>query len=208
MNNLQDYDLLDFPDEELIRLMIRRLKRKKKLTSSALQTLLVPTITRLDMEDVYLTTKTLRFLWNNCPHLKAISLKNCGYLITDNILTHFCKNLPFLERLNLSGCDHLTTNCLAIISKRLHNLNYLNISYGPRLSTKAILNFLLATNNLKELNIYYTKTTQEEYVSIKEAANLKGVEISIRAPKSLGSDAVTDEQVATAVDLFGCDSDS
>ena len=92
--------------------MIRRLKRQKKLNSVALTTLLVPTLTRLDLQDVYLTNKTLRILWSNCPNLEAISLKDCGYIITDSTLAKLTKVRHSLSQINYSHYhDQFVTMC-------------------------------------------------------------------------------------------------
>jgi len=200
MNNLKDYDLEDFPDEEMIRLMIRRLKRKKKLTSSALQTLLVPTITRLDLEDVYLTNKILRTLYTNCPHLTAVSFKDCGYIITDSVLANLTKNLPHLQRLNLCGCDHLTPNCLAILSKRLTDLRFVNIAHGPTLTVSAVQTFLTAATRLEFLDVYNLNTDPQEYKTLTALALDRGIQLSIRTPKSL-----TLETSMEDLDINKCD---
>ncbi|XP_005091554.1 uncharacterized protein LOC101851012 isoform X2 [Aplysia californica] len=183
LKHLDDYDLEDFPDETIIRLMIRRLKRQKKLNSAALTALLVPTLTRLDMEDVYLTNKTLRTLWTQCPNLVAISFRNCGYIITDSVLAQLAKNLPNLQRLNLSGCDHLSSNCLSMLSKRLPHLHFLNISTGPRLTYEAVLSFIKSAKEMTFLDVYYLRTTPEENRTLVELAKEKGVELILRGPK-------------------------
>ena len=72
---------------------------------------------------------------------------------------------------------------------------------------QAILKFVSEANSIKDLNVYYTKTTQEEFLSIKEAAKLKSVDILLKAPKQKSNDAEADEQIAKAVDLFGLDTD-
>lgn len=67
--------------------MILQLKRKKKLNTKNLKTLLVPVLEHLDLSsDVYITQGILKAMWTNCPNLRVLNLKNCGYIITDNIL--------------------------------------------------------------------------------------------------------------------------
>lgn len=67
--------------------MIFQLKRKKKLNTKNLKTLLVPVLEHLDLSsDVYVTQGILKAMWTNCPNLRVLNLKNCGYIITDNIL--------------------------------------------------------------------------------------------------------------------------
>lgn len=71
--------------------MIHRLKRQKKLSLKSLQALLVATLTRLDLEGIFLTNNILRTVWTQCPDLVAVSLKNCGYIVTDTVLVQFIK---------------------------------------------------------------------------------------------------------------------
>ncbi|CAL1536162.1 unnamed protein product [Lymnaea stagnalis] len=163
--------------------MIRCLKQQKRLTSKSLQTLLVPTVTQLDMEDVYLTKKILSTIWTQCPNLVAISLKGCGYLITDNVLNQFVQNLPKLERLNLCSCTHLTSKCLSILSKWLVHLQVLHITSVPSLTFSSVQNFLQSASELKFVDVFYLKTTSEQYTALMETAKRKEIKIILRDPK-------------------------
>ena len=98
-------DLVKYSYNLHFRIMIQRLKREKKLTNKALRVLLAPTVTRLDLEGVYLTNNTLRMVWTQCPHLQAVSLKDCGYIITDNVLANF-------TRVSKSGCMYENIKCI------------------------------------------------------------------------------------------------
>ncbi|RUS79287.1 hypothetical protein EGW08_012942 [Elysia chlorotica] len=183
LDNLDDYDLQDFPDENTLRMMIRRLKQEKKLTSKALRVLLAPTVTRLDLEGVYLTNNTLRLVWTQCPHLQAVSLKDCGYIITDSTLANFTKNLPGLQRLNLCQCSHLTNKSLATLAKNLPKLHTLHMTRVPALTPKGVVDFLQKSLSIKNLDVYYLRTTPEEYKCLVETAKSKGVTLVLRGPR-------------------------
>ncbi|GFS22052.1 F-box protein SKP2B-like [Elysia marginata] len=182
LDYLDDFDLQDFPDEHILRLMLRRLKREKKLTTKALRVLLVPTITCLDLEGVYLTNSSVRLVWTQCPHLRAVSLKDCGYIITDNILAQFTKNLPCLERLNLCLCSHLTNKSLASLAKNLPRLHTLHMTRVPSLTAKGVLDFLQKSLAIKFLDVYYLQTTSEEYKSLVTLAQTREVTLVLREP--------------------------
>ena len=67
--------------------MIFQLKRKKKLNSKNFKTLLVPALEHLDVsQDVCLTQSMLNTMWSNCPNLRVLILKDCGYIVTDNVV--------------------------------------------------------------------------------------------------------------------------
>ncbi|XP_059175945.1 uncharacterized protein LOC131955735 [Physella acuta] len=195
ISNLDYYDLQDFPDENIIRDMIRRLKRQKKLSNKALMTLLVPTVTRLDLEGVYLTKNTLRMIWTQCPNLVAVSLKDCGYIITDSVLNQFTTNLPKLERLNLCSCNHLTAKCLSILNKTLKHLKVLHIATVPSLTYKAVLDFILAGTELNFLDVYFLKTTETEYKTLTKLAQDRGLNLILREPKGHNSEKDDLEEV-------------
>lgn len=71
--------------------MIHKLKRDGKLTTGAMQTLLCPALSRLDLESVYVTTATMKAIMKQCPNLKELSLKSCGYIVTDHLLQQLFK---------------------------------------------------------------------------------------------------------------------
>ena len=66
--------------------MFSYLKRKKKLNSSNLRQLLVPVIEHLDFDSVYITDGILKTVCNNCPNLRVLILKDCGYVVTDSVV--------------------------------------------------------------------------------------------------------------------------
>ena len=66
--------------------MINYLKRKKKLNSTNFRQLLVPVIEHLDLENVYVTDGILKTMCNNCPNLRVLILKDCGYVVTDSMV--------------------------------------------------------------------------------------------------------------------------
>ena len=51
-----------------------------------LRQLLVPVLEHLDLDSVYLTQSVLKTMWTNCPNLRVLSLKDCGYIVTDSII--------------------------------------------------------------------------------------------------------------------------
>ena len=71
--------------------MIRRLKLQKKLNRANLFALLVPTLEHVDLEGMYLTEAILKRVWMQCPHLRTLGLKDCGYLMTDNLMERLLK---------------------------------------------------------------------------------------------------------------------
>lgn len=71
--------------------MLRRLARTKKLNNKKLRVLLVPAVEHLDLENVFLTPNILKIIYHQCQQLKSLSLRNCSYIITDNVLTQLCK---------------------------------------------------------------------------------------------------------------------
>ena len=66
--------------------MFAHLKRKKKLNSTNLRQLLVPAIEHLDFDSVYITDGILKTVCNNCPNLRVLILKDCGYVVTDSVV--------------------------------------------------------------------------------------------------------------------------
>jgi hypothetical protein len=40
---------------------------------------------------VYVTEGTIKVIWRSCPNLKVISLKDCGYVLTDNLMEQLLK---------------------------------------------------------------------------------------------------------------------
>ena len=66
--------------------MFNYLKRKKKLNTTNLRQLLVPAIEHLDFDNVFLTERILKTMCNNCPNLRILILKDCGYVVTDSIV--------------------------------------------------------------------------------------------------------------------------
>ncbi|KAH9525420.1 hypothetical protein Btru_001398 [Bulinus truncatus] len=183
LSHLDDFDLEEFPDEHIIRDMIHRLKRQKKLTSKALQALLVPTLTKLDLEGIFLTNKILCAVWTQCPNVVAVSLKGCGYIITDTVLNKFTQNLPKLQRLNLCSCTHLTSKCLSVLSKNLPHLKVLHIGNVPHLTFSAAYDFMKSAKELAFLDIYYLKTSSDEFAFLTEFAKQRGKELILKEPR-------------------------
>lgn len=71
--------------------MIQKMKRQSKLNNAALRQLLVPVLEHLDLSGVYITDSTLKLVWRNCSNLRVLSLKDCGYIMTDSIMEQLAK---------------------------------------------------------------------------------------------------------------------
>lgn len=71
--------------------MIQKMKRQSKLNNAAFRQLLVPALQHLDLSGVYITDSTLKLVWKNCPNLRVLSLKDCGYIVTDSIMEQLVK---------------------------------------------------------------------------------------------------------------------
>lgn len=71
--------------------MIQKMKRQSKLNNAALRQLLVPALEHLDLSGVYITDSTLKLVWRNCSNLRVLSLKDCGYIMTDSIIEQLVK---------------------------------------------------------------------------------------------------------------------
>ena len=68
-----------------------RLKFEKKLTNATMPSVLGRVMDTVNFPGIYITQKTLNLVYERLPHLQALSLKDCGYLITDNVLSKLVK---------------------------------------------------------------------------------------------------------------------
>ena len=68
-----------------------RLKFEKRLTNSAMPSVIGRAMDSIDFNGVYITEKTLKLVYERCPNLQSMSLKACGYLITDIVLQRLLK---------------------------------------------------------------------------------------------------------------------
>lgn len=199
-DNLELYDLEDFPDEYLINNMIHRLKKKKKLNSSSFRQLLVPTLQHLNLDNVYLTESTLRSVWKSCPHLRHLSLKDCGYLMTDNLMEQLVKKLPHLECLNLCACKHLTDRSMKALSRSSQNLKELNLSWIKTISESAIINLVRNCPKLEHLDIYDHKVSPEGRETLTSLAIDRNLTIVL---KGLTDAKVAPENPCAKLPFFG-----
>ena len=71
--------------------MIHRLKREKNLSNTTLRQFLVPALQHLDLDGVYITEGTLKVIGTKCSNLTVLSLKDCGYVVTDTALDRLIK---------------------------------------------------------------------------------------------------------------------
>ncbi|XP_048770038.2 uncharacterized protein LOC125676182 [Ostrea edulis] len=187
-NNLNDYDLEDFPDEHLISKMIQKMKKQNKLNNTAMRQLLVPVLEHLDFSGIYITDSTLKILWRNCPNIRVLSLKDCGYLITDNLMEQLVKKLLHLESLNLCACKHLTDRSASALSKHAKNLRELNLSWISTISEAAIINLMTKCPKLVFLDIYDHKISAESRSVMTDIARQRKMKIVLKG--------LTDQEIA------------
>ncbi|XP_072043347.1 uncharacterized protein [Amphiura filiformis] len=179
-NHIADYSLEDCPDEYLIGAIIHKLKRQKRLTNTALQGLLGPTIETLDLGWAYVTEGSLKIIMRQCPHLKELSLRECGYLMTDQLVQQLVKRLPQLTSLNLYACNHLTSASLRAIAKRLGpQMLSLNISQIPNYTNQDILDFLDKCPQLEFLDFHGSKVDLTDEFCVKLAQICETREVKI-----------------------------
>ena len=125
------------------------------------------------------------------------------------------QNLPQLQRLNLCGCDHLTPNCLSILSKRLKDLQFLNIASGPKLTYESVMNFIQTAKSIKFLDAFYLKTSPEQHSTLARLAAERGLELHVREPyrkldkecKNNEDESDRDQVSGNQADASGSDSD-
>ncbi|ELU13733.1 hypothetical protein CAPTEDRAFT_190319 [Capitella teleta] len=179
--NLDSFDFSTFPDEFLVNSMIHKLRRRKKLNNRTFRHLLCPTIEHLDLGYVYLTENTLKLVASQCPHLRHLNLRECGYVITDHALSNLTKKLPHLETLNLACCHHLTDSTLRALSKNCKELSQINLTNVPLLTQQGILNMLSSLHKLKHLDIYDNTNISEEGINIlTECMKVRGIVIVLK----------------------------
>ncbi|XP_046335128.2 uncharacterized protein LOC124117349 [Haliotis rufescens] len=177
ITNIEDYDLDDFPDEFIISTMIHRLKRQKKLNNKALQTLLVPALEHVDLEGLYLTNNILKMVWTKCPHIKTLSLMNCGYIMTDNLMSQLVKKLPDLTSLNLARCQHLTDITLKSIKKHSKKLRNINISMVRNFTEACVLDFIISLPGLEQVDMYDVRISTEGRETLAEIGKHRKLKI-------------------------------
>lgn len=186
--NINMYDLENFPDEYLINKMIHRLKRQRKLNNVTLRQLLVPILEHLDLDGVYVTEGTIKVIWRSCPNLKVISMKDCGYVLTDNLMEQLLKNLPHLESINLCACKHLTDRTLKAMCKYSKKLKQLNLSWIRTMSEKAIIDLMIQCVCLEYIDIYDHKISPKGQSCITDIAKPRGLTVVLKG--------LTDEGIA------------
>lgn len=184
--NIQLYDLSHFPDDYLLGHMIHKLKRDGKLTTRAMQTLLCPALSRLDLESVYVTTATMKAIMKQCPNLKELSLKSCGYIVTDHLLQQLFKNVNQLEKLNLTACFHITDLTLHAISKNLNQLKELNLSMVNNITEDGILKLVQKCEKLIWLDIFeFRKFSYKGRVNLTKIASSRGMTVLLNEKNGL-----------------------
>ncbi|XP_070573013.1 F-box/LRR-repeat protein fbxl-1-like [Ptychodera flava] len=151
--NIEDYDLEDFPDEFLVSSIIHKLKREKRLSNNTMRSALGNVLESLDLEGVYLTEKSLKIIAARCPNLKHLRLKDCGYLINDQIFSQLIKKLPLIEKIHLHGCSQLTGKSLTALRKHVPRIIGVNVACIRNFTQQDILDFINGCPDLIYLNI-------------------------------------------------------
>lgn len=164
------------------------MKRQSKLNNAALRQLLVPVLEHLDLSGVYITDSTLKLVWRNCSNLRVLSLKDCGYIMTDSIMEQLVKKLPHLESLNLCACKHLTDRSAWALSKHAHNLKELNLSWITTISETSIIDIMTNCSQLVFLDIYDHRISQDSRRIIADIARERKMKIVLKG--------ITDNDIA------------
>ncbi|XP_077980003.1 uncharacterized protein LOC144435285 [Glandiceps talaboti] len=140
--HIEEFDLMDCPDEYLLSCVVHKLKRQKKLTNNAMKCALGTSLENLDLDGVYLTEKSLKIITARCPNLKFLNLKNCGYLLNDQIFTQMIKKLPHMEKINLAFCTQLSGKSLKALQKYVPTIVGVNVACIPNFTQADILDFI------------------------------------------------------------------
>lgn len=180
--------------------MIQKMKRQSKLNNAALRQLLVPVLEHLDLSGVYITDSTLKLVWRNCSNLRVLSLKDCGYIMTDSIMEQLAKKLPHLESLNLCACKHLTDRSAWALSKHAHNLKELNLSWITTISETSIIDIMTNCSQLVFLDIYDHRTSQDSRRIIADIARERKMKIVL---KGLTDNDIAPENPCSLLPNFG-----
>ena len=169
-DNIKNFDLLDFQDEYLMRLMMKRLQSQRKLNNSILKCVLGKTLTRLSLEFFFVTESTLLLLSRRCPNLECLTLKDCSYIITDQKLETLFHKLTNIQFLDLSYCKHLTDRTLLSMHKMCPNLKCLNIMGLPKISREALVELVRTCSKLKKVDIRDNESFQTEIAVLMKSA--------------------------------------
>lgn len=180
--------------------MIQKMKRQSKLNNAALRQLLVPVLEHLDLSGVYITDSTLKLVWRNCSNLRVLSLKDCGYIMTDSIMEQLVKKLPHLESLNLCACKHLTDRSAWALSKHAHNLKELNLSWITTISETSIIDIMTNCSQLVFLDIYDHRISQDSRRIIADIARERKMKIVL---KGLTDNDIAPENPCSLLPNFG-----
>ena len=70
---------------------MNRLRFERRLNNRSLQCLLGEGLERLHLDRMYVTEGTIKLVTERCPHLKQLSLRDCGYVMTDHFMERLLK---------------------------------------------------------------------------------------------------------------------
>ncbi|KAI6654717.1 F-box protein SKP2B-like [Oopsacas minuta] len=169
-DNIRNFDLLEFQDEYLMRLMLKRLQSQRKFNNSILKCVLGKTLTRLSLEFFFVTESTLLLLSRRCPNLECLTLKDCSYIITDQKLDTLFHKLTKIQYLDLSYCKHLTDRTLLNMHRMCPNLKYLNIMGLPKITGEALVELVRTCPKLRKVDIRDNRSFQTEMAVSMQSA--------------------------------------
>lgn len=167
--NIKNYSLEDCPDEFLVNEILHKLKRRGKLTNVALENLLGPYIETLNLSGALITQKAPKIITQQCPNLRHLNLKDCGYVVTDHAIIFLMKRLPELRVLNLTTCSHLTGNSLCTIPKHLPHLQTINLSWVTGVTERDLLAIIEGCPKLEKIMFHGLKLTLSDEACVRIA---------------------------------------
>ena len=165
-DNIKNFDLLEFQDEYLMRLMMKRLQSQRKLNNTILKCVLGKTLTRLSLEFFFVTESTLLLLSRRCPIIECLTLKDCSYIITDQKLDTLFHKLTKIQYLDISYCKHVTDRTLLNMHRMCPDLKCLNIMGLPKITGEALVELVKTCTKLKKVDIRDNPSFQTE-MSVK-----------------------------------------
>ena len=169
-DNIKSFDLLDFQDEYLMRLMMKRFQSQRKLNNSILKCVLGKTLTRLSLEFLYVTESTLLTMGRRCPNLECLTLRDCYYIITDRKLETLFHKLTKIQFLDLSYCNHITDLTLVNMHKLCPDIRCLNLMGLPRITGDALIELVRTCPKLKKIDIRDNEEFQTEMAVSMQSA--------------------------------------
>ena len=82
----------------------------------------------------YISDSSLKLIGKQCPNLQQLSLRNCDYVVTDELLIFMLRRAPHVRQLDVSGCKQLTDASLGAIAKFGGQLEEVRLARLPLVS--------------------------------------------------------------------------